>query len=652
MTSPAYQEIKDRNGLPSPSGVALEILRLAADENVAVEKLVTVVESDPAMTGRILKLVNSPFTGISRKIASISIATKMLGVRTVKNLALALSLVSNHRSGPCKGFDYGTFWSESLARAVAANALANHLKNLPAGEAFTVGLLAKVGRLGLATAYPEEYSQVMQSLDDHDLLRLADRERELFSLDHNDLAAEMLADWGLPEVFCDAVRRQDSPDLTAVDSGPRSNQLARLLRWAGTIASSLIHPQTRPASLTLPIQEAAAHGISLEAFQQLFESLVAEWHKTGAILSITTRAAAPLEETDATASTDPHSGARHHPQPGPPSAVPIARREPLRILAVDDDPAILSMIKAQLTAEGYKVITATSGTEAFKIDLEEAPQMIITDWMMPQMDGLEFCRMLRLHGELGFVYVIILTAHTDRERVVEALQAGADDHLAKPWTRDELIAHVRAGERIARLEAELRRRSLEISQYNAELIATNEKLREIATTDELTGLSNRREGLARLEEHWALAVRHADPLSCIIADIDHFKNLNDTHGHAVGDVVLRETARVLRQPLRAGELVSRIGGEEFLVLCPKSPAEAAQQAAERLRCAIESNTIRCKGMGLSVTISLGVADRTESMQQPEDLLRAADEALFAAKRVGRNRVCVAGQRLLVPTTSA
>jgi len=325
-------------------------------------------------------------------------------------------------------------------------------------------------------------------------------------------------------------------------------------------------------------------------------------------------------------------------QPGEPAKP----EESLRILVVDDDPAALQLLARQLRDAGYEVTTAANGREALELDRATAPQMVITDWMMPEMDGLELCRRMREYDGGGFVYVIVLTASSDKTRVIEALDAGADDFLTKPYSRAELLARVRAGERIVRLEASLAERSREVARYNAQLAAASEKLRAMATTDELTGLGNRRLAFARLSEHWSLAVRHGEPLSCILIDIDHFKRFNDRFGHAVGDMVLKATADVLRRCCRAEEVACRVGGEEFMIVCPRSAAAAAHNAAERIRAAVEANTICAGEQELAVTVSAGVAQRSEQMRSPEELFKAADGALYAAKEAGRNRVCVAG----------
>lgn len=321
---------------------------------------------------------------------------------------------------------------------------------------------------------------------------------------------------------------------------------------------------------------------------------------------------------------------------------------PIRVLVVDDEPVSRTVLERYLTGAGHEVFTAASGKEAVRILRADGPEVVITDWMMPHMDGLELCRAIRSSEVLPFVYVIIVTAQgTGEEQVVEAFEAGADDYLSKPINRRELLARLNAGARIVHLQLELARRSREVHRTNAQIAIASEKLEQAnrklgkaATTDHLTGLTNRRAALAHLDEYWRSADRHVGSLACVALDIDHFKSINDTHGHAVGDLVLQETVAALGSVLRRDETLCRMGGEEFLVLCPQADESEAAVAAERLRRVVEANVIRSSGLELQVTVSLGVAEKTSPMAAPNDMLRAADEALYAAKAAGRNQVCV------------
>lgn len=329
----------------------------------------------------------------------------------------------------------------------------------------------------------------------------------------------------------------------------------------------------------------------------------------------------------------------------------MSAADPLRILIVDDDPSALALLERHLTKAGYEVATAEDGVEAMRFLQTTNAPIVITDWVMPKMDGLELCRAIRAHEGIPFAYVIVVTGQETADgRLVDAFDAGADDYLCKPYKAKELLARIGAGERLIRLQKELDTRNREVHRYNAEveianskLEAANEELNRMATTDDLTGLFNRREALSRLSDAWVSTERHGNPLACVTLDIDRFKNCNDAYGHDAGDVVLKETAKALLAAARRDEPVCRVGGEEFLIICSGSSEALAAIGAERLRRAVEDTVIHCGDLTLGVTISLGVAQRTPKMKSPDELLQAADNAMYRAKDAGRNCVCLAGE---------
>ena len=315
--------------------------------------------------------------------------------------------------------------------------------------------------------------------------------------------------------------------------------------------------------------------------------------------------------------------------------------EMAEILVVDDIPDNLKLLAGDVEDAGYEVLTASSGKEALKIVHQEGPEIIITDWMMPEMDGLDLCRAIRSSEGVGIAYIIVLTAYSDMQQLIKAFEAGADDFLAKPYYEQELLARVKAGIRITSLETNLARERRAVFKANAELAVLNDRLHHMATTDELTGLFNRREAMRAMGEQWATSVRSDQPLSCMIFDIDHFKRYNDSYGHDVGDLVLKKTSTTVRKAARLGERVYRIGGEEFLIIMPLTNIDQALLAGERIRSTVEKNNVLVNDTSLTVTISVGVAERVLSVSKPDDLLKKADEALYIAKKTGRNKVCAA-----------
>lgn len=236
------------------------------------------------------------------------------------------------------------------------------------------------------------------------------------------------------------------------------------------------------------------------------------------------------------------------------------------------------------------------------------------------------------------MYILILTGREDEDRVVEAFDAGSDEYVVKPFNPKILLARVRAGQRMIELREQVETDALARNAQVAEMAVLNRKLETAAMTDVLTRLPNRRFAMRRLDEELAAAKSARTPLSAMMIDIDHFKMVNDRYGHDMGDLVLRETANVLRATTRKGDIVCRLGGEEFLVISPRSSLVDAAKGAERLRAAIEDHVIGF-GFDRNVTISMGVASTESGTKTVDELIKAADLRVYAAKARGRNQVC-------------
>jgi diguanylate cyclase (GGDEF)-like protein len=304
----------------------------------------------------------------------------------------------------------------------------------------------------------------------------------------------------------------------------------------------------------------------------------------------------------------------------------------MKILLAEDDPVSLRMLESFLEKWGFDVIATRDGRAALQaLQAEDAPGLAILDWIMPEMDGVEVCRALRKVKREHYIYIILLSAKGQKENIVEGIEGGADDYLIKPFDSNELKARLRAGRRILALQETL--------------ISAREALRFQASHDALTSLWNRAAALDALHSELARAKRTKSSLAVVMADLDHFKSINDTHGHLAGDAALRETARRIRSCVRIYDTVGRFGGEEFLVIFPGCSTDAAMGQAERLRTSISKEPIDISNGKILATLSLGVAvaDGAEDID-PMSLLRNADEALYRAKASGRNRVALATSR--------
>ena len=309
----------------------------------------------------------------------------------------------------------------------------------------------------------------------------------------------------------------------------------------------------------------------------------------------------------------------------------------MKILIAEDDAVSRTILRRAVEKLGHECLAAADGEEAWGL-YKENPDLdvIISDWMMPGVDGLELCRRVRGDDRDGYTYFIFLTALGDREHLLQGLEAGADDYLSKPLDRDELGMRLTSAMRVTDLHRRL-------AFQNGELEKLNRMLFEQSRQDPLTSLGNRlrlREDLQVLQSR---TERYGHSYAVVLCDVDFFKAYNDRYGHLAGDDVLRRVAATISSDLRTGDTAYRYGGEEFLVVLPEQDAEAAAAITDRLRQAVEGLGIPHAdgGPGGVLTISAGVAVSTGA-GDTDGLLKAADEALYAAKSGGRNRVARAG----------
>ncbi|MFQ5494165.1 MAG: HDOD domain-containing protein [Phycisphaerae bacterium] len=296
QVSRPFDRIKATGGLPSPSAVAQELLRLVSDESSSVADIATVVEKDPSAAACLLKLVNSPLSGVTRKIGSIPQAITLLGFQTVASTVIGQSLISRCPKGPCDAFDYDAFWSGSVGAGAAARHIAHRLKHMAPDEAFTCGLFCQVGRLAFATAYPRSYAFAITEAGADDPARLRRIEREMFQLDQNDLAAEMMGDWQLPTIFCDAVRYLNMVDNENLDLGPRVRLIARTLDLALFISHILLRPVASKVAVSDTINRANRLGLRPDAFAGVFDSIAGEWRSMASIFGVSARRVLPFAE--------------------------------------------------------------------------------------------------------------------------------------------------------------------------------------------------------------------------------------------------------------------------------------------------------------------------------------------------------------------
>jgi diguanylate cyclase (GGDEF)-like protein len=297
----------------------------------------------------------------------------------------------------------------------------------------------------------------------------------------------------------------------------------------------------------------------------------------------------------------------------------------LKVLIAEDDLISRRRLASLLDKWGYEVIETGDGAAAWEaLQESDAPRIAICDWQMPKMDGLQLCRKVRQGSAEPYVYILLLTSRNQKEDSIAGWEAGVDDYITKPFDAHELQARLRAAERIIKLQDQL--------------IVSRETQRQLAICDALTGVFNRRAILDALKRELSHSLRSGAPVGAIMVDLDHFKKINDAHGHLIGDLVLCEAARRIRNALRSYDVLGRYGGEEFLVVAPGCAARETAKVAERLRDRLENAPVMLHDQQIRITGSFGVASSKDVAEDVDAMVWAADAALYQAKREGRNRV--------------
>src|ERR1700722_19008016 len=299
----------------------------------------------------------------------------------------------------------------------------------------------------------------------------------------------------------------------------------------------------------------------------------------------------------------------------------------MHVLVVDDSAVYRKLIGDHLRTWDFEVTLAECGADGWTIlQQADSPKLVLLDWVLPDLDGIELCKLIRHAGSTGpYVYVILLTGKDTRQNMLDAMQAGADDYVVKPFDELELKARLLVGKRILDLQEEL--------------VAARESMRHAATHDSLTGLMNRGEILCMLERELERGRREKKPTGVVLGVIDHFKSVNDTLGHLFGDEALREIGRRLRAQLRVYDGVGRYGGEDFLMGLPRCAMWDALMRANELREIIANTPVLCSGVERAITMSMGVTvSECTGKDEVEALLNQADASLYLAKEKGRNRI--------------
>jgi diguanylate cyclase (GGDEF)-like protein len=604
--------------LPSPSAVALELMRALDRRDLGMRDIANIARKDPALVARMIQLANSAIFAGMRPAVAIEEAVLRIGTAALARLAIAMSLMQASKSATVEGFDLRRYWLTSIQRGLVFQYLSQRVGKMPSAEAFSLGLLADVGLLAMVVSLGVDAVQFDTATP---IQEVSEALRARHGFDQGDASAVLLAHWGFPKPMAQAVRLVP---LSAQEAYSREEQLATCVALSRSLQ---LHPDgslpdaalMRRLTDHLRLTEADLHGVLASAAQDM--------------ASIASVFDMEMEQKEVDAEFDRLRRALAAP---PQLLDPVAEQ----VLVVSPDDGLRASLRQVLQAAGHAVVDVATSATAIDILQVQGLRVVVFDWA----DGREMaglCRSLRQrYGPR--IYLLALSQHMDQHSVLEALDAGANDVLSAPVLPQMLIAKVQTGARatqvLAAAEVE-RSHSLRVQRG---LEQRNAELMQAAGTDELTGLGNRRALDDFLPTAFAQALRDGQPLACLMFDLDEFKIINDRLGHDIGDQALRAVGQVLRQQSRGMDFVARVGGEEFIMLCPQTDGDPARRIAERIRQAIAAPRPDLPPLSVSVGVAVGAAGFADAAS----LIRAADQALLQAKRQGRNRVCVA------PTSSS
>ena len=645
-----FYELKFSGKLPSPAGVGMQILQLTQQEDCGVDEITKVVRSDPSLTGRILKVANT-FTSTRTNNAApaappLEEAVLRIGFASLRDLVLGFSLISNNPKAICRAFDYGAFWHLSLGRAVAAQYLTELAGRGAGSESYVCGLLCGMGRLGLAAAHPERYSRVLESEGADDPEALVAMETREFGINHRELTDALLSDWGFPQRLARAAATYQQVSGNDFSEPGSLKALRRVLQAADAVVAAINANITTTEGLPETLRSALTElDIAETQVANALTSIRTTWREWGALLNVSapkpaSRAPAPAEN-EPSSKVPPRKDAPSAREPAP--APDISGGSGASVLLLEADDRIAGGFEGWLRRAGHQVVRSRNIRDALALAVTHAPQIVIAHGQNDDTEALEFCKAMRSFEAGRMTFYLLATPSADSRKLLAAFDAGVDDYLLLPCSEGDGLLRLRAAQRVLQLRSRVAAQEKTLQQHLAELAVANRKLHRAAMTDELTQLPNRRFAEETMRDGWAEAIKQDGDLSLIVGDIDHFKKVNDTHGHLVGDVVLASVARVFRQEVRSCDVACRLGGEEFLVICPNTDLPGARNCAERLREKIAVSTIEVSGKKHQVTISLGVATRRNGGSAAgsiEVLFKAADDAAYESKRSGRNRVSV------------
>jgi two-component system cell cycle response regulator len=493
--SSRFEQLKATGALPSPDGVALEILRLSQSDNTTVDQFSHVLKADPALAARLVKFANSTYGGGMRPVVSIRDAVKLLGFAVVRQLCLGFSVLNANRSGSCIGFDYARYWSRSLATALAAQSFCLRVRVLAPEESFTCGLLADIGSLAIASLYPERFSEVLAggaAGRDRSVV-----EREAFGADHLEFGAALLEDWRLPKICVDAVFHSELPEQSGFDPASRSQVVCELLALSRRVGDYFVaDPQARERMAPGMLLGATRVGVDADALAQICDTVGEDWQRWGGVLGVATGERPTLDlralADSAGIADEAAVSAQHDAAVDADPPLPAA----LRVCLVSDDRSSAGHLLDMLVKDGHAVTVLAVTDAALAAVPADPPDLMVIDLPADRADARALCATLRASAIGKRIYVIgTRTAHPDphpdpvrlpdaaalhgRPRLPAAetdADADVDDYLCRPVDGVMLALRIRVARRVLALREALQREQDSQNRLAADLAVANRRL--------------------------------------------------------------------------------------------------------------------------------------------------------------------------------
>lgn len=604
--------------LPTPSATAISVMKICQTDSVDINRLVDVVKTDVALSARMIAFANSAHFNHSA-IQSVQEAVLRIGLNSTGNLALSFSLLDKFGHGKCKNFDYDSFWKSSIFMGLLTQKLGDRKVGLARADLFSLGLLARVGSLGLATAFPTQYSDAESlALSRMNVLEV---ERNCFHTDHLELSGWMIEKWGFDVDLVYAVSTFESPLHDDAIQHTRKVKLRNLLNATWLISQQLM-------KISLPTMQESAQFLAklpyldIEALE--FHSyLILSIHELSEIqksFEIETSRSVFVHETNES-ETCTQSGMK----------VPV--------LVVSEETTFRDHIQNVLD-EHFEIVSlhSTGINNAIELFCEFNPRLIIIDLKSNRDQYFKLCSNIRKNPDGNSAFVLTLCEESLPDIAAIANESGVDFHYQGRFSDSMLTTFVKTAlQRVSKREYQ-RLQNHDLFLVASELSRANRQLSDNALVDELTELPNRRAGITEIDRVLDDIPQVDRAITVMLVDVDDFKKVNDTFGHAVGDVALQKVARAILDATRVSDTVSRWGGEEFIVICPRLDIAKAVYLGQRICDNVRNTVIDIKGLKFSVTVSVGIATCSCNEKTREQLIDIADVAMYEAKRNGKNRV--------------